>query len=230
MSDATPATPPAQPPQAAAPAPRKKRGCLFWLTMVLILVVVILVAIAGSLWYGYYRVTHTLDAVAKPTPVAAPAPAAAAAAERSYGTNDAQLRAAGALQFHVSVTELNDMIAVVPKLRELRERVYISGFDKNQITFQLSLPLDALGMPGRYFNGPVVIGLEGADGQPRLRLVQVGEPGRGVPDFLLRRLTGDDLLSSVAQYHPRAQQAVDEFRQRWQAWEARDGVLRLDLK
>ena len=166
------------------------RGCLILLIFVIVLVIA---CFAGMYWglhhhsalfYGNYWLAKTRSIAEAPTPVP------------EFNGSDQQIqrvrerwqdfeqktRAGQAAEIELSADDINALIATS---EELRGKIFVS-IDANQIRLKTSLPIgEFLGRPGHYFNGNVIIELEGAQlpDNPRFSRVTInGE--QGPTDFL----------------------------------------------
>src|SRR6476620_2700043 len=166
------------------------RGCL---TLSIFGIVLAIAGFAGLYWglhrnsalfYGSYWLAKTQSLAQAPTPVP------------EFNASDQQIqlvqerwqdfeqktRAGQAAEIELSADDINALIATS---EDVREKVFVS-IDGNLLRLQTSVPIGGfLGRPGYYFNGDVIIELEGVqslDG-PRFRRITIN--GEQVPtDFL----------------------------------------------
>ena len=166
------------------------RGCLIFLVFVIVLVIA---CFAGAYWglhrhsalfYGNYWLAKTGSIAEAPTPVP------------EFNGSDQQIqrvrerwedfeqktRAGQSAEIELSADDINALIAAS---EDLRGKVFVS-IDGNQLRLQTSLPIGQfLGRPGHYFNGDVIIKLEGAQSPDNLRLSRLTVNGeQGPTDFL----------------------------------------------
>ena len=176
--------------------PRKKglgcltRGCL---PLLIFAIVLAIACFAGMYWglhrhsalfYGSYWMAKTRSIAEAPASVP------------EFNASDQQIqlvqerwqdfeqktRAGQSAEIELSADDINALIATS---EDLRGKVFVS-IDRDQLRLQASVPIGQFfGRPGYYFNGDVIIELEGAqslDG-PRLRRITIN--GEQVPtDFL----------------------------------------------
>ena len=178
-----------------APPRRKGLGC-FARGCLILLIFAIVLAIAGfaglywglhrnsALFYGSYWLAKTRSLAEAPTPVP------------EFNASDQQIqlvqerwqdfeqkaRAGQAAEIELSGDDINALIATS---EEARGKV-LASIDGNQLHLQASVPIGGfLGRPGYYFNGLVIIELEGAQSLdiPRFRRITIN--AEQVPtDFL----------------------------------------------
>ena len=166
------------------------RGCL---TLLIFAIVLAIACFAGMYWglhrhsalfYGTYWMAKTRSLAEAP----------AAVPEFSGSNQQIQLvqerwqdfeqktRAGQSAEIELSADDINALIATN---EDVRGKIFVS-IDRDQLRLQASVPIGGIfGRPGYYFNGDVIIGLEGAqslDG-PRFRRITInGE--QGPTDFL----------------------------------------------
>ncbi len=178
-----------------APPPRKGfscfiRGCL----IVLIFAIVLAIAcFAGMYWglhrhsvlfYGSYWMAKTRSIAEAPSPVP------------EYSTSDRQTRtirerwqdfeqrtrAGQPAEIEMSADDINSLIAMS---EDLRGKVFAS-VENNQLRLQTSLPIGRfLGRQGYYFNGDVLIELNGAQSLDNPQFSRITVNGDTVPTDLL---------------------------------------------
>jgi hypothetical protein len=166
------------------------RGCLILLVFVIVLVIA---SFAGMYWglhrysamfYGNYWLAKTHSIAEAPTPVP------------EFNASDQQIqrlrerwqdfeqkaRAGQTAEIELNADDINTLIATS---EEVRGKVFVS-IDGNQLRLQTSLPVGKfLGRPGHYFNGDVLIELEGAQSTDSPRFARLTINGEQVPtDFL----------------------------------------------
>src|ERR1044071_9485412 len=178
-----------------APPQRKGLGC-FGRGCLILLVFAIVLAIAcfagmywglhghSALFYGSYWLAKTRSIAEAPTPVP------------EFNASDQQIErvrerwqdfeqkasAGQAAEIEVSADDINASIATT---EGVRGKVFAS-IDGDQLRLQASVPIGGLlGRPGYYFNGEVVVELEGAQSPDTPRFHRLTINGEWVPtDFL----------------------------------------------
>src|SRR5262245_25126821 len=178
-----------------APPRRKGLGC-FGRGCLILLVFVIVLAIAcfsgmywglhrhSALFYGSYWMAKTRSLAEAPTPI----PEFNASNQQIQLSQDRwqefeqKTRAGQSAEIELSADDINALIATS---EDVRRKLFVS-IDRDQLRLQASVPMGQFfGRPGYYFNGDVIIELDGAqplDG-PRFRRITIN--GEQVPtDFL----------------------------------------------
>ena len=193
-----------------APPRRKGLGC-FARGCLILLVFAIVLAIAGfaglywglrrnsALFYGSYWLAKTRSLAQAPTPVP------------EFNASDQQIqliqerwqdfeqktRAGQAAEIELSADDINALIATS---EDVRGKVFVS-IDGNQLRLQVSVPIGGvLGRPGYYFNGDVIIEVNGAQslGSPRFSRITIN--GEQVPtDFLDWKYRSRELREYLAE-------------------------------
>jgi hypothetical protein len=176
--------------------PRRKglgcfgRGCLILLVFVIVLAIACLAGMYwglhrhSALFYGSYWLAKTRSIAEAPTPVP------------EFSTSDQQIqlvrerwqdfeqkaRAAQPAKIELSADDINALIATS---EDARGKVFVS-IDGNLLRWQASLPIGGiLGRPGYYFNGDVIIELNGAQSLDSPRFNRIIINGEQAPtDFL----------------------------------------------
>jgi hypothetical protein len=178
-----------------APPRRKGLGCVARGCLILLIfgIVLAIACFAGMYWglhrhsslfYGSYWLAKTRSIAEAPTPVP------------EFNASDQQIervrerwqdfeqksRAGQAAEIELSADDINALIAMT---EGVRGKVFAS-IDGDQLRLQASAPIGGfLGRPGYYFNGEVVIELEGAQSPDNPRFSRVTINGEQVPtDFL----------------------------------------------
>lgn len=178
-----------------APPRRKGLGC-FGRGCLILLVFVVVLAIAGfvgmywglhrhsALFYGSYWMAKTRSLTEAPTPVPEfnPSNQQIQLVQERWQDFEQNTRAGQSAEIELSPDDINALIAAS---EDVRRKIFVS-IDRNQLRLQTSVPMGQFfGRPGYYFNGDVIIELEGAqplDG-PRFRRITIN--GDQVPtDFL----------------------------------------------
>ena len=178
-----------------APPRRKGLGCLARGCLILLVFAIVLViaCFAGMYWglhrhsalfYGSYWLAKTHSFAQAPTPIP------------EFSTSDQQIqsvserwqdfeqktRAGQPAEIELSVDDINSLIATNA---DVRGKVFVS-IDGNQLHLQTSLPIGQfLGRTGYYFNGDVMIELNGAQSPDNPQFSRITINGEQVPtDFL----------------------------------------------
>jgi len=178
-----------------APPRRKGLGC-FGRGCLILLVFVIVLAIAGfaglywglhrnsALFYGSYWLAKTRSLAVAPTPV----PVFNASdqqiqlVQERWQDFEQKTRAGQPAEIELSADDINALIATS---EDARGKVFVS-IDGNLLRLQASVPLGGfLGRPGYYFNGDVIIELNGAQSVDNPQFSRITINGEQVPtDFL----------------------------------------------
>src|SRR6478736_318768 len=178
-----------------APPRRKGLGCFArgCLTLSIFAIVLAIAGFAGLYWglhrnsalfYGSYWLakTRSLAEAPKPVPGFNASDQQIQVVQERWQAFEQKTRAGQAAEIELSADDINALIATS---EEARGKVFVS-VDGNQIRLQASVPIGGLfGRPGYYFNGDVVIELEGVqslDGPRFTRITINGE--QALTDFL----------------------------------------------
>ena len=178
-----------------APPRRKGLGCVARGCLILLIFAVVLAiaCFAGMYWglhrhsalfYGSYWLAKTRSIAEAPTPV----PEFNASnqqierVQERWQDFEQKVRAGQAAEIELSADDINALIATT---EGVRGKVFAS-IDGNQLRLQASAPIGGfLGRPGYYFNGEVVIELEGAQSPDNPRFNRLTINGERVPtDFV----------------------------------------------
>ena len=178
-----------------APPRRKGLGCVARGCLILLIFAVVLAiaCFAGMYWglhrhsalfYGSYWLAKTRSIAEAPTPV----PEFNASnqqierVQERWQDFEQKVRAGQAAEIELSADDINAVIAMT---EGVRGKVFAS-IDGDQLRLQASAPIGGfLGRPGYYFNGEVVIELEGAQSPDNPRFNRLTINGEQVPtDFL----------------------------------------------
>ena len=178
-----------------APPHRKGLGCFGrgCLILLVFLIVLAIACFAGMYWglhrnsalfYGSYWMAKTGSLAKAPTPVPEfnPSNQQIQLVQEHWQDFEQKTRAGQSAEIELSADDINALIATS---EGVHGKVFVS-IDRDQFRLQLSVPIgEFFGREGYYFNGDVVIELEGTqslDG-PRFRRVMIN--GQQVPtDFL----------------------------------------------
>jgi hypothetical protein len=178
-----------------APPRRKGLGCFArgCLTLLIFAIVLAIAGFAGLYWglhrnsalfYGSYWLAKTRSLAEAPTPV----PEFNASdqqiqlVQERWQDFEQKMRAGQAAEIELSADDINALIATS---EDVRGKVFTS-IDGNQLRLQTSLPIGGfLGRPGHYFNGEVIIELDGAQSPDSPRFSRLTVNGEQMPtDFL----------------------------------------------
>ena len=166
------------------------RGCLIVLVFAIVLVIA---CFAGMYWglhrhsalfYGSYWLAKTHSIAQAPTPV----PEFSAGDQQIQSVRERwqdfeqKTRAGQAAEIELGADEINSLIATND---DLHGKIFAS-VEGNQLRLQASMPIGGfLGRPGYYFNGDVIIELNGAQSLDNPQFSSVTVNGEKVPgDFL----------------------------------------------
>jgi hypothetical protein len=190
--------------------PRRKglgcfaRGCLILLIFAIVLAIA---CFAGMYWglhrhsalfYGSYWLAKTRSIAEAPAPV------------REFSASDQQIervrerwqdfeektRAGQAAEIELSSDDINALVATT---EDVRGKLFAS-IDGNQLHLQTSVPIGGfLGRPGYYFNGDVIIELNGAQSLDSPEFSRITINGQQVPtDFLTWKYRSRQLREYLA--------------------------------
>ena len=177
-------------------APPKKglgcfgRGCLIPLIFAIVLVVA---CFAGTYWglhrhsalfYGNYWLvkTHSIAEAATPVPEFSGSDQQIQRVRERWQEFEQKARAGQSAEIELNADDINALIATS---EDIRGKVFTS-IDGNQLRLQTSLPVGGfLGRPGHYFNGDVIIELDGVQSPDGPKFSRLTVNGEQVPtDFL----------------------------------------------
>jgi hypothetical protein len=178
-----------------APPQRKGLGCFGrgCLILLVFLIVLAIACFAGMYWglhrnsalfYGSYWMAKTGSLAKAPTPVPEfnPSNQQIQLVQERWQDFEQKTRAGQSAEIELSADDINALIATS---EGVHGKVFVST-DRDQLRLQLSVPIgEFFGREGYYFNGDVVIELEGTQSldDPRFRRVMIN--GQQVPtDFL----------------------------------------------
>jgi hypothetical protein len=181
------------------------RGCLIFLVFVIVLAVA---GFAGMYWgvhrhsalfYGSYWMAKTgsFAEAATPVPEFSGSDEQIQLIQERWQEFEQKTRAGQSAEIELSADDINALIATS---EDVRRKIFVS-IDQEQLRFQASVPIGQFfGRPGYYFNGDVVVELEGAqplDG-PRFRRITIN--GEQVPtDFLNWKYNSRQLREHLAE-------------------------------
>jgi hypothetical protein len=193
-----------------APPPRKGLGC-FGRGCLILLIFAIVLAIAGfsgmywglhhhsALFYGSYWLAKTRSLAEAPAPV----PEFNGSAQQiqlvqeRWQDFEQKTRAAQSAEIELSTDDINALIATN---EDVRRKVFVS-IDGNLLRLQVSVPIgEFFGRPGYFFNGDVIIELEGAQSLDGPRFSRITVNGGQVPtDFLNWKYSSRQLREYLAE-------------------------------
>ena len=174
------------------------KGCLIAFGAAL-LVVGITVAVGVGIGVAKYR--HLRDRYTDPQPVPVEVASASEAQARRLQRKADDIRQAVERgiegTFFLNGAELNQMVAVLPRLKELKGRVALR-IDGNAIKATTSVPLDQLpGMAGRYLNGDLTVAVACRDGHLEIYAQEVLVRGEAVPESFMSRIRSRNLAEDI---------------------------------
>jgi hypothetical protein len=193
-----------------APPPRKGLGC-FGRGCLILLIFAIVLAIAGfsgmywglhhhsALFYGSYWLAKTRSLAEAPAPV----PEFNGSAQQiqlvqeRWQDFEQKTRAVQSAEIELSTDDINALIATN---EDVRRKVFVS-IDGNLLRLQVSVPIgEFFGRPGYFFNGDVIIELEGAQSLDGPRFSRITVNGEQVPtDFLNWKYSSRQLREYLAE-------------------------------
>ena len=188
-----------QPEPSAAPPTTKNRGCLF---RALVTVVVLAVVIGGGGYLAYrYAIHRIVNTYTETTPLDLGVPALSAT---EVGALDGRLAGfAHAVRNKTPVEplvlnneELTALVARSPDLRQLGGRARFS-IGEGEIRADLSLPLERMGYPERWFNGSAAFAVTLENGVLTVTLRSVSVKGEPVPEWIVGKLGDRNLAKDL---------------------------------
>src|SRR5262245_31207394 len=178
-----------------APPPRKGLGC-FGRGCLILLIFVIVLAIAGfagmywglhrhsALFYGGYWLAKSRSLAEAPAavPEFSGSEQQIQRVRERWQDFEQKTRASQAAEIELSADDINALIAT----SEYARGKLFASIEGNQLRLQTSLPIGGfLGRPGYYFNGDVIVELQGAQSLDTPRFSRLSVNGEQVPtDFL----------------------------------------------
>jgi len=93
--------------------------------------------------------------------------------------------------------DINSYLAYHPELKDLNDSVYFS-IDGDQITGTISLPLDDMGMKGRYLNGQGTFDLALRNNVLELYIVSLTVRGEPLPEMFMQELRKENFASEFS--------------------------------
>ena len=193
------------------PPPRRKapgcfgRGCLILLVFVIVLAIAGLVGMYwglhrhSALFYGSYWMAKTRSLAEAPTPVPEfnPSNQQIQLVQERWQEFEQKARADQSAEIELSADDINALIAAS---EDVRGKVFAS-IDRDQLRLQMSVPIGQFfGRAGYYFNGDVIIELDGAQSLEGPRFNRVTINGDQVPtDFLNWKYSSRQLREYLAE-------------------------------
>jgi hypothetical protein len=182
-----------------AASPRKKRGCLFW---AVVTAFVLAVAVGAGSYVAYRYAKHRIVAV-----YTAPAPidfTQAPLSPAELGDLDGRLAAfVHALRnknpvepLVITGEELTALVARIPDFQKLGGRARFSIAD-GEVQSDLSVPLEHVGFPGRWFNGSAAFGVTLENGVLVVTLRSASVKGEAIPRWIVGRLADRNLAKDL---------------------------------
>lgn len=193
---------------AGAPAVPRRRGWIFWGTLVFLLV---LLALLGAMAYWVYRLYGYTSPEPRPVPVYAAKPGEAEAVEARVEAF--RLRpegggpGSGAARLELSADDLNALVAGSRDGARYAGKVFFRA-EGDALYADVSLPLSGLRplgldlFSGRYLVGTIALKAvrpKESPGRTILAVDSVVAGGRALPETYLSHLRGRDLLESLAE-------------------------------
>jgi hypothetical protein len=188
-----------QPEISPATPARKTRGCLFW---ALVAAVVLAVAVGGGGYLAYrYAIHRIVTAYTETTPLDLGEPVLSPA---DFGALDGRLAGfAHAVRNKTPVEplvltgeELTALVARSPELNQLGGRARFAIGD-GEIRAELSVPLERMGYPDRWFNGSAALAVTLENGVLVITLRSAAVKGEPVAGWIVRRLQARNLAKDL---------------------------------
>jgi hypothetical protein len=189
----------AEEPQIAPATPTgKKRGCLFW-AFATLGVLGVVVGVGGYL--AYRHAAQRITDYTAPAPLDLAEPTLSAA---ELGGLDGRVAAfVHALRnknpvepLVLSGDDLTALVARIPEFRRLGGRARFSIGD-GEVHSDLSLPLDRMGYPDRWFNGSAAFAVTLEKGVLIVTLRSASVKGEPVPGWVLRQVQDRNLAKDL---------------------------------
>ena len=166
------------------------RGCLILLVFLIVLAIACFVGMywglhrQSALFYGSYWMAKTRSFAEAPTSVPEfnASDQQLQAVQERWQEFEQKTRAGQSAEIELSADDINTLIATS---EDARGKVFVS-IEGDQLRLQMSVPIGKFfGRPGYYFNGDVIIELEGAQSLDGPRFKRITINGEQVPtDFL----------------------------------------------
>jgi len=180
-------------------SPGKKRGCLF---RAVVAAFVLVVAVGAGSYVAYRYARHRIVAVYTTTaPLDLPQ---ATLSPSELGDLDGRLAAfVHALRNKNPVEplvltgeELTALVARAPDFQKLGARALFSVAD-GEVRSDLSVPLERLGFPGRWFNGSAAFGVTLENGVLIVTLRSASVKGEPIPGWIVGRVADRNLAKDL---------------------------------
>jgi hypothetical protein len=185
----------------SAASPGKKRGCLFWA----VVTAFVLAVVAGAGSYVAYRYArHRIVAVytaAAPLdlPQASLSPAELGDVDGRLAAFVHALRNKNPVEpLVLTGEELTALVARSPDFQKLGGRARFSVAD-GEVRSDLSVPLERMGFPGRWFNGSAAFGVTLENGVLIVTLRSAFVKGEPIPGWIVGRLADGNLAKDLYQ-------------------------------
>ncbi|MBM3822693.1 MAG: hypothetical protein FJ404_07405 [Verrucomicrobia bacterium] len=209
-------------------APQKSgRGCVFYGCLTLLIL-----AVLGSLgaYFGVrYAVKSLVNRFTDDHPASIPKATISetdwtSLQQRLAQFNQALESGSGGEDLVLTPLEINSLIARENGLAFLKDRVFVN-LDGSEIKARLSMPLDELGLKGRYFNGSAGINLSLVDGVLSATLTAAEVKGMNIPAEFMEKLKKENLAKD-AYKDPRNVEQIRKF----QSIEVKDGRITIKAR
>ncbi len=192
-----------QPASSGTAVPKSKnRGCYFYGCLTLSLVIVLGLLFAASGLYFAYRNVKTQVAElsdAAPLPVSVvdlPADKLLGVQARLARFEEDSRAGVPTPPLALDTQEINALIRHDARFAQVKNHISVELAD-DQLHANLSVPLDAFGQPGRYFNGAATIRLAQGEKGPSLFLERLEVKGKPVDNVVMEQLRTIDLLNQA---------------------------------
>jgi hypothetical protein len=184
-----------QPQMSPATPTRRRHGGLFW---ALVAVVFLAAAVAGG---GYLAYRYTIDRLTDATPLDLGEPTISPA---ELGGLDGRVAAfVHAIRnknpvepLVLTAQELTSLVARSPEFRRLGAHARFS-IGNGEIHGELSVPLERMGYPDRWFNGSAAFAVLLENGVLIVTLQSASVKGEPVPGWILQRLRNRNLAQDL---------------------------------
>jgi hypothetical protein len=195
-----------------AEPPVKTRGCFFYGCIAAIVVSVLgLLLVAAGLVTLWYFANKYIQEYTSTTPVTLPKVTLPDEKQRELEDRWEAFRKAvdegKEAEIVLTADEVNALMAREPNLKG---KVYVTIKD-DQVTAQISLPLDALGLRGRYLNGSGTVTAEAEDGELDVRLRDLEVKGKRLPPQLKAQIGGENLAKEYVK-NPDNREMIRKFQ------------------
>jgi hypothetical protein len=178
---------------------RRKRGCLFW-TLVTGASLVALLVVAG--YFGYHSVLHrVVDTYTEPAALELAEPALA---PEDLGRLDGRIAAfAHAVRnkrptapLELTSEELTALLARSPDFRRMGGRARLRVVE-DEVQADLSVPLDRMGYPNRWFNGTAAFRVSLENGVLVITLQSASVRDRTIPQWVIAGVSERNLAKDL---------------------------------